>query len=175
MSLHRFCVITLTWFLVCKHEVREPTYDGTERLQWISKQCQSILNAGKPKHHKGDSERQEVNSSLKSFSIQEVQGTCAINWFVYNEMSTQAYQMQPRNRDMCCIAPQSPQRPAYGILFFAGRCPANFGIWHHAWLSRKDYLQLWWACMLGIPQYNHGHHCFNMSESNFNSCTQDAE
>ena len=69
-------------------------------------------DAGTPKHHKGDSERQEVSSSLKSFSIQEVKGTCAINWFVYNEMSTQAYQMQPSNRDMCCIAPQSPQRPA---------------------------------------------------------------
>ena len=44
---------------------------------------QNITDAGKLKHHKGESERQEVSSSLGSLSIEEVKDTCAINWFVY--------------------------------------------------------------------------------------------
>ena len=39
---HLFCVLC-TLFLVCEHQVRLPTDDGTGRRRWISKSCRGIL------------------------------------------------------------------------------------------------------------------------------------
>ena len=69
----------------------------------------------------------------------EVKDTCAIKLFVCNEITAKTDQWQAYHKEICCIA---PQRFAQGIFFFAGRCPANFNIWHDALLTRRDDVQL---------------------------------
>ena len=59
--------------------------------------------------------------------------------FVRDKITAKTDQWQAYHKEICCIA---PQRFAQGIFFFAGRCPANFNIWHDALLTRRDDVQL---------------------------------
>ena len=82
---------------------------------------------------------QELNDDIFGSDIQPGDFPQRFKVFVRDKITAKTDQWQAYHKEVYCIA---PQRFAQGKVFFAGRCPANFNIWHDALLTRRDDVQL---------------------------------
>ena len=87
-------------------------------------------------------------------------------------MSTQAYQSQANDRDMCCIAPQS-LRKASCSLQGGAQLTLAYDIMHcSTGETMSSYDEL--VCLRTSSEIMESH-CFNMNGCDFNSCWRDTE